>query len=50
VAHFNPLAALPAAIFSVWHNVSGSLLASYWSRKGLPADQAPASQLSRTSA
>jgi bile acid:Na+ symporter, BASS family len=30
--HFNPAAALPAAIFSVWHNVSGSLLASYWSR------------------
>ena len=32
--------ALPAAIFSVWHNVSGSLLASYWSRrppKGTPA-------------
>ena len=31
--HFNPAAALPAAIFSVWHNISGSLLASYWSRK-----------------
>lgn len=47
--HFNPAAALPAAIFSVWHNVSGSLLASYWARKGTPAakrsstDQAPAS-------
>lgn len=36
-AHFNPAAALPAAIFSVWHNVSGSLLASYWSRKGTDA-------------
>ena len=32
-AHFTPVAALPAAIFSVWHNVSGSLLASYWSRR-----------------
>lgn len=31
--HFSPAAALPAAIFSVWHNVSGSLLASYWSRR-----------------
>jgi BASS family bile acid:Na+ symporter len=31
--HFNPAAALPAAIFSVWHNVSGSLLATYWARK-----------------
>ncbi|MGH8793260.1 MAG: bile acid:sodium symporter family protein [Stackebrandtia sp.] len=32
-AHFNPAAALPAAVFSVWHNISGSLLAGYWSRK-----------------
>ena len=31
--HFNPVAALPSAIFSVWHNIAGSLLASYWSRK-----------------
>jgi BASS family bile acid:Na+ symporter len=35
-AHFNPVAALPAAIFSVWHNVSGSILASYWSRRSGP--------------
>lgn len=34
--HFSPAAALPAAIFSVWHNVSGSALASYWSRRGVP--------------
>ncbi len=38
--HFNPTAALPAAVFSVWHNVSGSLLASYWSRKGGAAHDA----------
>ncbi|WP_201300248.1 bile acid:sodium symporter family protein [Nocardioides sp. AX2bis] len=31
--HFSPAAALPAAIFSVWHNVSGSLLAGWWSRR-----------------
>lgn len=31
--HFTPESALPAAIFSVWHNVSGSLLASFWSRR-----------------
>ncbi len=31
--HFTPAAALPAALFSVWHNVSGSLIASYWSRR-----------------
>jgi len=28
--YFTPLAALPGAIFSVWHNISGSLLAGYW--------------------
>lgn len=32
-AHFTPLAAVPGAIFSVWHNVSGSLLANYWGKK-----------------
>ncbi len=36
--HFSPAAALPAAIFSVWHNVSGSLLASYWSRRSTGAE------------
>lgn len=30
--HFTPAAALPAALFSVWHNIAGSLLASYWAR------------------
>lgn len=34
-AHFNPAAALPAALFSVWHNISGPVLASYWSRRGV---------------
>ncbi len=38
--HFTPESALPAAIFSVWHNVSGSLLAAYWSRRP-PRDAAP---------
>ncbi len=42
--HFAPAAALPAAIFSVWHNVSGSLLASWWSRRPVPADAAPAAE------
>jgi BASS family bile acid:Na+ symporter len=31
--YFSPLAALPGAVFSVWHNISGSLFASYWARK-----------------
>jgi BASS family bile acid:Na+ symporter len=30
--YFAPLAALPGAIFSIWHNLSGALLASLWSR------------------
>ena len=32
IKHFTPLAALPGALFSVWHNLSGSLLASFWRR------------------
>ncbi|WP_028537030.1 ketopantoate/pantoate/pantothenate transporter PanS [Paludibacterium yongneupense] len=32
--YFTPLAALPGAMFSIWHNLSGSLLASYWRRRG----------------
>lgn len=32
-AHFSPLAAVPSAIFSVWHNISGSLLATWWSKR-----------------
>jgi bile acid:Na+ symporter, BASS family len=31
-AHFSPLAAVPSAIFSVWHNISGSVLAYIFSR------------------
>jgi len=30
---FTPVAAIPGTIFSVWHNISGSVLAGYWSRK-----------------
>ncbi|MGX9132953.1 bile acid:sodium symporter family protein [Rummeliibacillus sp. JY-2-4R] len=30
LAHFSPLSAVPSAIFSVWHNISGPLLATYW--------------------
>ncbi len=31
-AHFSPLAAVPSALFSVWHNISGALLATYFRR------------------
>jgi BASS family bile acid:Na+ symporter len=34
--YFTPIAALPGALFSVWHNLSGSLLAGYWA--GKPAE------------
>ncbi|MBE9606920.1 bile acid:sodium symporter family protein [Acetobacteraceae bacterium H6797] len=30
VKYFTPLAALPGALFSVWHNLSGSLIAGFW--------------------
>lgn len=29
---FTPATALPGALFSIWHNLSGSVLAAYWSR------------------
>jgi Predicted Na+-dependent transporter len=29
-AYFSPLAAVPSAIFSVWHNISGALLANWF--------------------
>ena len=32
--YFGPLAALPGALFSVWHNLSGSLLAGYFTGPG----------------
>ena len=34
-AHFaaSPVTALPSAIFSLWHNISGPALASYWAGK-----------------
>lgn len=34
---FTATAALPGALFSIWHNISGSLLAGYWRRKS-PGD------------
>ena len=31
--YFTAITALPAAFFSIWHNITGSLLAAYWTRK-----------------
>ena len=33
MAHFSAAAAIPGAIFSVWHNISGSIAANYMSRQ-----------------
>jgi len=30
IKYFTPLAALPGGLFSIWHNITGSLLASWW--------------------
>jgi len=41
VKYFAPAAALPGALFSVWHNLTGSLLASFWYRRGLVEAERP---------
>ena len=33
VQYFSAAAALPGALFSVWHNLSGSMLAGHWRRR-----------------
>ncbi|TBW58434.1 bile acid:sodium symporter family protein [Marinobacter halodurans] len=45
---FTATAALPGALFSIWHNVSGSLLAGYWKRR--PTEDAGRSIAADTSA
>ncbi|MFE6404088.1 bile acid:sodium symporter family protein [Streptomyces alboflavus] len=37
-AHFSPLAALPAAVFSVWHNVSGAVVAAWMAHRARRAE------------
>lgn len=38
MAHLDPMAALPAALCSIWQNISGSLLAGYWGAKDDPEE------------
>ncbi|PAD34220.1 bile acid:sodium symporter family protein [Terribacillus saccharophilus] len=46
-AHFSPLAAVPSAIFSVWHNISGSILANIFAKMGSSEKEtAPKQQIS----
>ncbi|RME32987.1 MAG: bile acid:sodium symporter family protein [Gammaproteobacteria bacterium] len=35
--HFTAAAALPGAVYSIWHNLSGAALAAWWSRRPAPA-------------
>jgi BASS family bile acid:Na+ symporter len=36
IKHFTATAALPGAIFSIWHNLSGAFLAGHWAKKPVP--------------
>lgn len=38
-AHFSPLAALPSVWGAIWHNISGPILATIWSKKPVTEDQ-----------
>ena len=33
IKYFSAAAALPGAVFSIWHNLSGSVLAAFWSHR-----------------
>ncbi len=33
--YFTAMTAMPATFFSIWHNITGSLLAAYWTRKSI---------------
>lgn len=39
LAHLDPLAAIPGAIFSAWHNLTGSALATYWAKRASEEDK-----------
>ena len=43
-AYFSPIAAVPSAIFSVWHNISGALLSTYFRRMSEKQDREALSQ------
>ena len=34
-SHFSPVTALPSAVFSIWHNISGAFLAGIWGRENM---------------
>lgn len=45
VKYFSATAALPGALFSIWHNLSGSLLAAWWSRRQPSSAEQPSGDL-----
>lgn len=49
-AHFSPLAAVPSAIFSVWHNIAGAIAANIFAKMGPEAheNEANAQRLHRS--
>ena len=46
-AHFSPLAAVPSALFSVWHNISGALFAAFLRRWKDPVPPSTSSVMSK---
>ncbi len=44
MAHFSPLSAVPSAIFSVWHNISGPILATVFANMSDDKDEASADE------
>lgn len=47
-AHLGPLAALPSALGAVWHNISGPILATYWSKRPVTDEVKDNSAISST--
>lgn len=45
--YFSPEAALPGAFFSVWHNISGGLLASFWGRRPVKDEEREVERVER---
>ena len=48
IKHFTAAAALPGAIFSIWHNLSGAFLAGHWSGDSLHSDKNERPEISGT--
>lgn len=47
-AHLGPLAALPSALGAVWHNISGPILATYWSKRPVEGSEKVSSTTTKT--